>query len=427
MINNFNLLSSKNPYELHYNKDNLLDNIFNYKNMNILDLFDTFASICYCDFYSPRNEDDFNQIELNIGVTNPELFKKIKPDLERLITFMTNGETWNINFYKKNKQGINISNAQVSFEKKINSIVLLSGGLDALAGAAQELGNNVLFVTFKTNKVESNKATQSFKEILKLNPNSYHIIIPKLLFNRKKQSTQRTRSLIFLASTFLYADYYKINEVKIYENGIMSLNPTFSFRRRVTHTTHPRTLYIINTILKKLDINIKIVNPFNFLTKAEVIDLIPKSWNTLISNTKTCSKMPGSKVFHNRNKSGICQCGICTACILRQIGMVNSSKPKYDDHYILPLNISSLNSIIDYEKKYGQRLDKSLLISRYKYLEKQSLIQYYKEFKDKINSGEIYRYLELSPIFFTNNYKKEYNRMLLKFVQEIDKYINIQI
>lgn len=31
MINNFNLLSSKNPYELHYNKDNLLDNIFNYK------------------------------------------------------------------------------------------------------------------------------------------------------------------------------------------------------------------------------------------------------------------------------------------------------------------------------------------------------------------------------------------------------------
>ena len=25
MINNFNLLSSKNPYELHYNKDNLLD------------------------------------------------------------------------------------------------------------------------------------------------------------------------------------------------------------------------------------------------------------------------------------------------------------------------------------------------------------------------------------------------------------------
>ena len=68
----------------------------------------------------------------------------------------------------------------MSFEKKINSIVLLSGGLDALAGASQELGNNVLFVTFKTDKVESNKAAQSFKEILKLNPNSYHISIPKL-------------------------------------------------------------------------------------------------------------------------------------------------------------------------------------------------------------------------------------------------------
>ena len=427
MINNFNLLSSKNPYELHYNKDNLLDNIFNYKNMNVLDLFDTFASICYCDFYSPRNEDVFNQIELSIGVTNPELFKKIKPDLERLITFMTNGETWNINFYKKNKQGINISNAQVSFEKKINSIVLLSGGLDALAGASQELGNNVLFVTFETNKVENNKALQSFKEILKMNPNSYHVSIPKLQFNRKKQSTQRTRSRIFLASTFLYADYYNVTEVKIYENGIMSLNPTFSFRRRVTHTTHPRTLYIINTILKKLKIDIKVVNPFNFLTKAEVIDLIPESWNALITNTKTCSKMPGSKAFHNRKKSGICQCGICTACMLRQISIVNSNKIKYDSKYTLPLNISSLNSISNYEIKHGQIASKCFEISRYKYLEKRSLMQYYKEFKDKINSGEIYRYLELSPVLFTNDYKKEYDRMLLKFAKEIDKYINIQI
>ena len=72
-------------------------------------------------------------------------------------------------------------------------------------------------------------------------------------------------------------------------------------------------------------------------------------------------------------------------------------------------------------------MDKVLLISKYKYLEKQSLIQYFKEFKDKINSGEIYRYLELSPIFFNNNYKKEFDRMLFKFAQEIEKYINIQI
>lgn len=427
MINNFNLLSSKNPYELHYNQDNLLNNIFNYKNVKILDLFDTFASICYCDFYSSRNEDKFIQVELNIGVTNPELFKKIKLDLERLITFMTNGESWNINFYKKDKQGINISNTQIGFEKKINSIVLLSGGLDALAGASQELNNNVLFVTFKTNKVESNKAAQSFTEILKLNPKSYHVNIPKLQFNKKKQSTQRTRSLIFLASTFLYADYYKVSEVKIYENGIMSLNPTFSFRRRVTHTTHPRTLYIINGILKKLGINIKIVNPFNFLTKAEVIDLIPNSWNNLISNTKTCSKMPGSKAFHNRKNSGICQCGICTACILRQIGMLNSNKAEYDNKYILPPNLSSFNSIINYEQIYGQNTDKCQLVSKYKYLEKQSLIQYYKEFKDKIYSGEIYRYLELSPILFNNDYKKEYNRMLFKFAQEIDQYMDKQI
>lgn len=113
--------------------------------------------------------------------------------------------------------------------------------------------------------------------------------------------------------------------------------------------------------------------------------------------------------------------------MLRQISIVNSNKIKYDSKYTLPLNISSLNSISNYEIKHGQSASKCFEISKYKYLEKRSLIQYYKEFKDKINSGEIYRYLELSPVLFTNDYKKEYDRMLLKFAEEIDKYINIQI
>ena len=60
------------------------------------------------------------------------------------------------------------------------------------------------------------------------------------------------------------------------------------------------------------------------LTKAEVIDLIPTEWNSLIKETKTCSKMPGTKAFQNFNGKGFNHCGICTACILRQISALNS-------------------------------------------------------------------------------------------------------
>lgn len=426
MIKNFNQLSSLDPYILHYTKDTLLENIFDYSNFSVIDLFDTFASICYCDFYNHRNEDKYNIIELNVGVTQPERFNLIKSDLENLISFMTNGEVWQINFYKKEKEKLNINNMQIGLKKDINSIALLSGGLDALAGATQELSNNTLFVTFMTNKTEANKAKQSFDVILKGNPNCYHVRIPKLQFKMPKQSTQRTRSLLFIGSALLYADYYNVKTIKIYENGIMSLNPTFSFRRRVTHTTHPRTLFMINNILKRLSININVVNPFNFMTKTEVINLIPNEWNGLISNTKTCSKMPGSKPFQNRKKSGICQCGICTACLLRQISIVNSFKKECDDEYILPVNISSLNEIQKYEYLHGNNPTKVNTISYYKFVEKQSLLQYYNEFKDKIYTGDIFKYLELSPLLFKDEYKEKYNAMLLKFAEEIQNYINIQ-
>ncbi len=426
MINNFNQLSSINPFQLHYNKDNALDNIIDYDNYTIIDFFDTLASICYCDFYNKRNEDKYNEIELNIGVTQPEKFNLIKNDLECLLSFMTNGEIWKIHFYKNKKKKLEIKDIQLGIKKEINSIALLSGGLDALAGASCELNNSTLFVTFETNGTEANKAKQSFDVILKDNPNCYHVRIPKMQFKYRKQSTQRTRSLLFIGSAMLYADFYKVDTIKIYENGIMSLNPTFSFRRRVTHTTHPRTIYVLNKILKALNINIKIINPFNYKTKAEVIDLIPNKWNVLIKNTKTCSKMPGSKPFQNRKKSGICQCGVCTACILRQIAIYNSSKKEYDDNYIVPNDISSLKEIEKYEKKYGINVEKGKKISLYKFEEKQSLLQYYKEFNEKIITKEIYRYLELSPFILDKEYREKYDRMLSKFSKEIEVYLSIQ-
>ena len=206
----------------------------------------------------------------------------------------------------------------------------------------------------------------------------------------------------------------------------MSLNPTFSFRRRVTHTTHPRTIYMLNKIMKSLKINIKVINPFNYKTKAEVINLIPEKWNVIIQNTKTCSKMPGSKAFQNRKKSGICQCGVCAACILRQISILNSNKSEYDANYIVPYNISSLQEMLKYELNNGIDIKKKDKISYYKFAEKQSLLQYYKEFQKKIFSGEIYKYLDLSPIFIENSYRKEYDQMLLKFSKEIENYLSVQ-
>ena len=94
--------------------------------------------------------------------------------------------------------------------------------------------------------------------------------------------------------------------------------------------------------------------------------------------------------------------------------------------FILPVNISSLNEIQKYEYLHGNNPTKVNTISYYKFVEKQSLLQYYNEFKDKIYTGDIFKYLELSPLLFKDEYKQKYNAMLLKFAEEIQNYINIQ-
>lgn len=417
----------KHPYQDHFNEANLL-NITDYDNTIILDLVDTFFSICYYDFYTKRTEDSNKIIKLCIPVNNIEKFNKIAPMLNNLIKFMTNGETWYITFSHISKDKHIKRNTQLAFEPKYNSIALLSGGLDALAGAGQEINNNTIFITYATNRIEKNKSKFSYNNyISRACANSSHLIINKKNLNYTTHLTQRTRSLIFIASCLIYADYYNIDKVKIYENGIMTLNPSFYFRRKVTRTTHPKTLYLINCILKKLDINIEVINPFNFLTKKQVVDLIPSEWNELIRNTKTCSKMPASKAFFNHNNQGYCHCGICAACILRQISIYNSTKKDLDVNYIVPINLLNINKLENYESKYGVSNNRLYIkdLCKYRYTEKKSLIEYYKLFQKNINNGQIFKYLNLHPKYFKDkDYRIKYNKMLNNFSSEIENYIN---
>lgn len=418
------------PYKLHFNEDNM-DYICYYDNSIVLDVIDTFYSLCYLDFYTKRNENNDNSklLSIEIPVNNKIQLERIKPELLSLLQFMTNGEKFNISFIeKKEEKKISMPN-KLPLGINYTSIALLSGGLDALAGASQEKNNKTLFITFSTNKIEKSKSINSYDNYIRSYcPNSTHIIIPKISLNQKNQLTQRTRSLAFIASCLLYADYFKIKEIKIYENGIMTLNPVFYFRRRVTRTTHPKTLYLVNEILKKLNIDIKIINPFNYMTKAEVLDLIPNEWNNLIFQTKTCSKMPGTKAFYNRNGLGINHCGICTACILRQISILNSTKSNLDADYMTGETILKEEKILEIENQYGHDKSEQYIksLAHYKYIEKKSLIDYYRIFARKIDNGEIYNYLYLNPNYFkeTPNYLKKYNKLLIKFKNEIENYIN---
>lgn len=414
----------KNPYILHYNDKNLLD-INEYNNTMVLDFFDMVAYICYTDFYTPRDEDVNNQEKLNITVpvNNLDKFNEIKEDVEILLSYMTNGEKWIVNFeYVRDIKKVGREQKSICNGIKYNSVCVLSGGLDSMAGSVNEKKNKTIFVTFETNPIEVNNSNDVYENLIK-NDDNKHIVIKKIDLDKNEHYTERTRSLIFIASSLLYADYYGINEVKIYENGIMSLNPKFNFSRRVTKTTNQKTLFFINRILEKLEINIKVTNPFKYKTKADIVKIIPKEYDKYITNfTRTCSKNSGIRHFRNKKKGNF-HCGVCIACILRQIGMIYNEREDCD--YLVPENLSELQDIKKYETiiSKGKNFEKDEKAAIYKFNEKRSLLEYYKSFYKHIKEATIYNYLDLKKEYYEDeDWKERLEEMLEKFSRELEEY-----
>lgn len=420
MIECFN---DENPYKQHYNDSNLLG-INMYDNTIILDFFDTISYICYTDFYTKRQEDLDNTKKLTIyvPVNNLIKFAKIKGLIEKLLTYMTNGEKWCINFKKQNRKKRLTRNQIVVDNNQYKHIALLSGGLDSMAGACIERKNATLFVTYASNNIENNNAHVIYNNLIK-NTYNMHVSIDKVKSENESHYTERTRSLIFIASCLIYADYYKIPTIKIYENGIMSLNPKFNFSRRVTKTTNQKTLYMINEILENLGVNIKVENPFKYMTKKEIIDLIPECFNKMIQEgTRTCSKNPG--IIHFRNKKvGNFHCGICIACVLRQIGMINNLRR--DVEYLVPEKLYNYEQILKYEDKISKYKNEKndIAAAKYKFNEKRSLIEYYKSYYKCITNKSIFNYLDIKKKYYLDDdYLKRISDMLNRFSKELEIY-----
>lgn len=182
-----NELFKDNPFLLHYSDDNLLD-INEYENTVILDFFDMIAHICYTDFFTPRDEDANNKYKLmlNIPVNNLEKFNLIKEDIERLLKYMTNGEKWTINFEKQNKVK-KLMREQSCINEKIeyNSVCVLSGGLDSMAGSVLEKNKKTLFITYETNPIEVNNSNNIYENLVK-NEHNKHIVVKKLYLGKEE-------------------------------------------------------------------------------------------------------------------------------------------------------------------------------------------------------------------------------------------------
>lgn len=343
---NANLFTGKKEFESEFGKVTSLEE----------DLLNLGAAIFGADLAIKRGTQEAitREIEITIPVVNLPSFKQAANDI-RYALYILSHDVWNINFVQSPGQPEGTQNRG---ESQIGKVLLFSGGLDSFAAAVKfgDEGQLVQLVSHVTANPVVSKTQETLVDYLNVmypaqfKRNAFRVSgigKPKVHLpfppDDKREETQRTRSFMFLSLAALVARRRSYKDVvMLAENGQMAIHLPLSAARISafsTHTAHPEFVITMGNILSMiLNYEIKIENPFLYMTKSEVVKNLFPIHQAQIENTVSCWK--ASRVSHYNH------CGICIPCLIRRVALEsnNFSLPEYQtdlfDCDVLPLDPS---------------------------------------------------------------------------------------
>jgi hypothetical protein len=306
-----------------------------------LDLLYISMMVFYADKYVNRsNEPDVwtRHLELYIPVI---AFDKWNGDcgdmLKAALDFLT-GDVWTLHFRERGyptKREEHYKKAKEHFRKSVRPVssdrfCMLSGGLDSFIGAINLLkdGCKPIFV----GNYNGGKGVSVYQNIV-IDALSNHFGLPKDYFfqfyatgvNVGEENTTRSRSLLFFSHAIALASGIDSQvELCIPENGVISLNIPLTVHRigsLSTRTTHPYYIKMLQQIINGLGLQIHLYNPFQFMTKGEMmqnckdVDFL-KEWYVW---TMSCSH-PDLGRWHKEHGSS--HCGVCLPCTIRRAAIM---------------------------------------------------------------------------------------------------------
>jgi len=294
--------------------------------------FTTIAlSIATADNSIPRKESAdgwTREIDLTIHICDPSVWNPVKEDLQHTLRFLT-GDFWHLTFEEDGDEFPRYHQPRLWGDENqyenMDSVCLLSGGVDSLVGAIDLTtdGKQPIFVS-QTVRGDA-KAQRDYANTIK--PNSSHFQWSHKIHHPKgeSESSTRGRSIIFFAFAALAASAITATEgspVNIYvpENGFISLNIPLNPGRIgsfSTKTTHPVYMKGLQTIWDQLGMNIKLITPYKFKTKGEVLSECKNKslLKSLIGNSTSCGKY---------SRHGFQHCGRCVPCMVRRAAFMKA-------------------------------------------------------------------------------------------------------
>ena len=234
-------------------------------------------SVVTADFAALRSQSPdgwTRDLELRVAVQDPEFWNSQSSAIHDALAFLTT-DRWRVEF----SQGALPAMVEDPTRPDEECVALLSGGLDSLVGAIDLVaaGKKPLAVS-QVVRGDAEKQAEFAAALggglthLQLNHNAHS--------PGAEENSQRARSFIFIAFGVLAATtvrrYLDGDAVPLYlcENGFIALNPPLTGTRLgslSTRTAHPEFLGRMQGILDAAGLRVKIANPYETLTKGEML------------------------------------------------------------------------------------------------------------------------------------------------------------
>lgn len=256
------------------------------------------------------------EIDLHVAVTDPDFWNSQKLMIEQQLRFLTT-DIWQCTFNCGGNPAITPAIPQFPEE---DCVALLSGGMDSLVGMLDLVLRNhqapyAVSQIALGDKVKQRYFTQQIGGGVRHLQLNHSAKLPK-----HSEHSQRARSLLFLAYGVFAAttlQRYRQNQrvdVFVCENGFISINPPLTSGRvgsLSTRTTNPVFLRMFQSLLDSADLRVNVLNPYQFMTKGEMLAQCVDQ-DFLLRNaaqTTSCGRF---------GRMGFRHCGRCVPCIVRR-------------------------------------------------------------------------------------------------------------
>lgn len=306
------------------------------------DLLELAAVLYVADTSIGRGETDVygrswqRRIHIIMPVRNVQHWQANRELLSELVTYLSGDASITFDFRRHSRP--KVSPTFLPFPPSApgfqgaNRIVLFSGGLDSLAGAADLIakGEIPLLISHRSSPPRTT-LQKTLGEALGPKAKRKLPGIGVWVTRKDKEAvdnSQRLRSFLYLALATIAAYELQIDSVLYCENGITTFNLPLSHQRigsRSTRTTNPKVIRLFSLLVERvMNRTIRFENPLVFWTKRQVVErLIQLDCAGMIKTALSCTRTYRVEKIKRH-------CGICFPCLTRRFAVVAAKAEDYD-------------------------------------------------------------------------------------------------